>query len=273
MGAVGGACCQQSEDLGKVEIDQTKVIPPAEMEAKEVLEPPKAIKDPEPAPDPAKEREEAEAKRKAEEEEAARRKAAEEKAKENTNAPAPAPAAAAAPEPKKEEVGIPVDFAVGGSTRTVVVCKKPLGMVFGKTQPLTVTQVVKGSHCDELGVQVGWVCKTIAGQDISSMRVEDAADLAMSKMQSLPQSSNSVTLVFDAQGSDKTVIVSRRPFGATVQQGPLKVLKVTENGHADKLRVQVGWTIKSIAGEDVSKLDDAAATAAFQKAISALPQV
>lgn len=265
---MGQACCQNADAAAgdaMVTVDQERVIEASQEESVQEAE-------------ERKERESAEAKRRADEEAETNRRAAEEPPPKEEPMPAPDPAPdpvpAAPPEPQKEEVGIPVTFNTGASIKTVTISRKPLGMIFGKQQPLTVTSVRKGSHCDNLGVLPGWVVKSVDGQDISKMSVEDAADLALSKMQGLPQSDGSVVLVFDANGAERTVVASRKPFGATLlKQAPLTISKVAPDGHADKLRVKPGWTLKSVAGEDLTKMDYESAAAAFEKAMNPLPQV
>lgn len=198
-------------------------------------------------------------------------------------APVPEAAIAAAPVPEakdpapeatKVDSGVPITFDAGGSSQIVLVTAKPLGMIFSKVAPITVMSLRQGSHAEQLGVQAGWVMKKVGTEDVSGMTVEAAADIVQRACKDLPQAENSVVIVFDENGTEQTVIASRTPFGATLmKQAPLTISRVTAGSHADKLRVKPGWTVKSIRGQDVSKMEYDAAMAVFETAVKSLTPV
>merc|ERR1712072_1406135 len=75
---------------------------------------------------------------------------------------------------------------------------------------------------------------------------------------SLPESTKTsfLELVFEAKGREKKVQLFRRPLGAEFKKlssGPTKVSKVHAKSYAGELGLQVGWAVKSVGGEDVSK--------------------
>lgn len=65
-----------------------------------------------------------------------------------------------------------VDFDCGDGVRSVTFTKAPWGICFDLTMPSIVTHVEPNSHADDLGVQAGWVFKTIAGQDVTNVDTE-----------------------------------------------------------------------------------------------------
>lgn len=62
-------------------------------------------------------------------------------------------------------------------------------------------------------------------------------------------------VVFDAKWSERRVQIFKKPLGADFKQasGSTKVAKVHAQSYAGQLGLQVGWTIKSISGQDVIK--------------------
>lgn len=65
----------------------------------------------------------------------------------------------------------------------------------------------------------------------------------------------SIELVFDSNGGERVVRVFKKPLGVVwIQQGPRAAIsKIVPQSHGSELGLQVGWTIKMIDGEDVSR--------------------
>lgn len=197
--------------------------------------------------------------------------------------PAAEPAKVEEPPPKAVEepaavksapISVPVDFLVNGSVQTVMAVKKPFGCVFSPTTPITVKSLRKGSHAEELGVQPGWTLKAVGGEELSELKMEAAMAKMQFAMATLEKDVNSVELVFDANGEQKIVMITRNPLGCKLQDnnGTLTVSEVKAGTHADKLNVQVGWTLKMIAGQDVIKPEYDDKMKALENALKPLPQ-
>lgn len=63
-------------------------------------------------------------------------------------------------------------------------------------------------------------------------------------------------IVFDVKGKEQRVCIFKRPLGAEFSKrsfGPTKVSKVCAQSYAGELGLEVGWPVKSVGGEDVSK--------------------
>merc|ERR1712150_104465 len=60
-----------------------------------------------------------------------------------------------------------VDFICGGEQKAVFFRELPLGLALDRSMPATVTSVEDMGHAAKLGVQVGWVFKMVAGEDVT----------------------------------------------------------------------------------------------------------
>ena len=102
--------------------------------------------------------------------------------------------------------------------------------------------------------EVASVSLAMESEDVDrSLRTSEA-----SINMSLPESTSAsfLELVFEAKGQEKKVQLFRRPLGAEFKKlssGPTKVSKVHAKSYACELGLQVGWAVKSVGGEDVSK--------------------
>jgi|EP00427_Karlodinium_veneficum_P022226 hypothetical protein len=84
----------------------------------------------------------------------------------------------------------------------------------------------------------------------------------------------SLELVFEVNGEDRFVHLHRRPLGAEFTKrfrGRTKIDKIRPHSYASELGMEVGWSIKSIGGEDVSKKSFAEAQACLKNGMMALP--
>jgi hypothetical protein len=86
--------------------------------------------------------------------------------------------------------------------------------------------------------------------------------------------SQSLELVFDVNGVEKIIHVGCRPLGAEFTKrvrGRTKIEKIRPRSHASELGMEVGWTIKSIGGEDTTKKSFAEVQTALKNGMMALP--
>lgn len=63
-------------------------------------------------------------------------------------------------------------------------------------------------------------------------------------------------IVFDAKGQEKKVHIFKRPLGVDLGKRSselTKVNKVKAQSYARELGLKVGWAVKSVGGEDMSK--------------------
>merc|ERR1719491_2436884 len=88
-----------------------------------------------------------------------------------------------------------------------------------------------------------------------------------------PVQSSGLELVFDVGGWEKRVQLNRRPLGAEFKRsnGPTRIDKIRPQSYAAELGMEVGWSLKCIDGEDVTKKSFAQTQAALQNAMMALP--
>jgi hypothetical protein len=86
--------------------------------------------------------------------------------------------------------------------------------------------------------------------------------------------SPSLELVFDVNGVDKIIHVGCRPLGAEFTKrfrGRTKIEKIRPRSNASELGMEVGWTIKSIGGEDATNKSFAEVQTALKNGMMALP--
>ena len=66
-------------------------------------------------------------------------------------------------------------FTLPDDSRSIVTLReRPMGLKFKGVGPLTVTQVNKGFHADEVGIKVGWVLTHIDSDDLTEMSEQAA---------------------------------------------------------------------------------------------------
>jgi len=84
----------------------------------------------------------------------------------------------------------------------------------------------------------------------------------------------SLEVIFDVKGEEKKIQIFHRPLGAEFSKkakGPTKVSKIHPQSYANKLGIEVGWILKSIAGEDVSEKTFKDTQNALKDGMMALP--
>lgn len=239
-------CCAQEQPADAQVVEAAQEEPVKQLPA-ETVPPPTTEEDPPAAQDPPKAEEPKEA-----------------------PAPEPAPPPAKVEEPAPVPLSVEIQFDKG----TVKATKKPLGCVFSVTTPLTVQTMRKGCHADELGIQPGWVLKAVGGEDLLKDTAADALNKVKRACEPLQNAPNSVELVFDANGKEQIVRALRSPLGLKLddQNGTLAVTQV--GGYGASLQVQMGWTLKTVGGQDINKLnkyDDKVKV--LSDAIKSLPKI
>merc|ERR1711972_1045085 len=81
-----------------------------------------------------------------------------------------------------------VSFDVNGCERKIEVLRRPLGAEFNKlvSGPVKVARVKPNSHAAELGLQAGWVVKSVGGADVSDKTFQQTQDALKTGVMHLP---------------------------------------------------------------------------------------
>jgi len=82
----------------------------------------------------------------------------------------PPPSPAKEEEPKKLEV---VFLSTKDGEKTLNFTRRPLGMNFANREPIAVTNMKRGGHAEELGVEIGWQIKKIGEKSITDPEFKD----------------------------------------------------------------------------------------------------
>ena len=78
--------------------------------------------------------------------------------------------------------------------------------------------------------------------------------------------------LLDAEGAPRSAIFDRRPLGICFSRTtPAVITEVNPGGQAESLRVQAGWSIKSVDGQDVARLQPALLVRLLASAAVGLP--
>jgi len=176
-----------------------------------------------------------------------------------------------------------VVFDVNGWERQVQILRRPLGAEFAKhgSGPCKIEKIRPQSHAAEIGMEVGWSVKSIGGQDVARKSFEEMQGVLKNGMTALPMevaaslgSNSGLELVFDIDGWEKRVQLHRRPLGAEFakrSRGPTRIDRIRPESYAAELGMEVGWIIKCIGGEDVTKKTFGQTQSALQNAMTTLP--
>lgn len=87
-----------------------------------------------------------------------------------------------------EHQPLEIVFWFHGTEQTRTFLRRPLGMSWRLRAPITIDKVRKGGHADELGVQVGWQIKEIAGTDVSGYVYKKISKVLGQRLEYLPWS-------------------------------------------------------------------------------------
>lgn len=80
-------------------------------------------------------------------------------------------------------------FDAEGEEKTVRIFKRPLGAEFSKRslRPTKVSKVDYQSYAWNLGIEVGWVLKSVDGEDVIAKSFRQAQDMIRSSLLTLPE--------------------------------------------------------------------------------------
>lgn len=152
--------------------------------------------------------------------------------------------------------GVSVVFEVPGSgeKKTVQLTRKPVGIDFHYTAPIKVDSVFPKSHAEELGIEKGWIVRSIHGEDMGGKDFKTKFDHFAKALSTLPGSAELLFRLPD--GSEKMVSVKQRPVGFDFHMAvPITVDSVEPGTHAAELGIQKGWAISKINGEEMNAKD------------------
>jgi len=131
---------------------------------------------------------------------------------------------------------------------------RPLGICISTHPPFKVESFTFNSCAKERGVQVGWIIKRIADQDVSIRHTDrevegwlmnESADLAVWPLR----------VDFETRGGiARTFFFDRQPLGMKLQSNgmPVRVGGFQSVSYAKKCGVQVGWAITRVGDAIVS---------------------
>merc|ERR1719359_1955489 len=77
-------------------------------------------------------------------------------------------------------------FEAGSDARPVVFSKKPLGFEFDLAPPIRVRSIKEDCVARRHGVEVGWVVRKVAGEELSGRPFMDQVDFLKKKVSALP---------------------------------------------------------------------------------------
>eukprot|EP00443_Scrippsiella_acuminata_P109956 CAMPEP_0115761474 /NCGR_PEP_ID=MMETSP0272-20121206/100523_1 /TAXON_ID=71861 /ORGANISM="Scrippsiella trochoidea, Strain CCMP3099" /LENGTH=231 /DNA_ID=CAMNT_0003207151 /DNA_START=15 /DNA_END=706 /DNA_ORIENTATION=- len=84
--------------------------------------------------------------------------------------------------------GLVIDFLLPDSTKeTKKFVRRPLGIDFYKTRPISMKRVQAGSHGKELGIQPGWQVVAVNGEDVAAKEFDYTYRLLRNLAAQLPQ--------------------------------------------------------------------------------------
>jgi len=171
-------------------------------------------------------------------------------------------------------------FDVNGRERRVQLLRRPLGAEFAKlgSGPCKIEKIRPQSHAAEIGMEIGWIVKSIGGEDVTRKTFEEMQGVLKNGMMGLPVpppgNNSGLELVFDVDGWEKRIQLDRRPLGAEFakrSKGPTRIDKIRPQSYAAEVGMEVGWIIKCIGGEDVTKKSFARTQDTLKSAMAGLP--
>lgn len=88
--------------------------------------------------------------------------------------------------PTLQSLEIVFEAGSDGRQVPVIFAKKPLGFEFEMIEPITVKHIQEDCVARRHGLEVGWVIKKVAGEDLSAMAFVDQVELLKKSVHSLP---------------------------------------------------------------------------------------
>jgi hypothetical protein len=155
--------------------------------------------------------------------------------------------------PREESVSkLPLVFQTRTGLQTVYATHKPLGLVYQKSRlPIKITNVTE-SHGKDIGVQVGWVLKSINNRELSGFgNFEDIYHIMHEEMCKLP---GGVAMTWDiGDRRERTVWAMKKPLGIVFDKS-LPITITTETpGHGYDIGIRKGWILKRVNYIDLTR--------------------
>ena len=148
--------------------------------------------------------------------------------------------------------------------------RKPVGFDFHNEAPITVDSVFPGSHAAELGVQKGWIVRSIQGEDMDGEDFKTKFEHFAAALTALPGGTEVVFRLPD--GSERAVLLRTKPVGFDFHPAsPIVVDDVKPKSQAAELGIQKGWKILRINGYDLTGAEYEIKHAHLVHALSYLP--
>lgn len=189
----------------------------------------------------------------------------------------PEPEEAAAPQPvpalpAATQAAEPVESGIrlGCNQGSVLITRRPVDIEFDTTKSPAKVLAVAG-HGAEIGLQVGWVIETLAGQPVDTdPQVFYHSFLCC--LNGLPGDFRLPLLFKKPNGQMKTVVVPRAPLGMSLTK-QLPTTVATSNELSLQLGIMPGWTLLRYGDKLVSDFSDwGVFFADFKSIVAQLPQ-
>lgn len=131
----------------------------------------------------------------------------------------------------------------------------PLGIDFVPDEsPLTVSEVFSGCYAQSVGVQPGWQVISLNGGSIANMEFTEALPMVQAAESTLGDVVKLDVEFALPDGSHKEFTFHTRPLGCEIEKTvPITIKTVHPEANAAKVGVQVGWVVRCINGEDVTR--------------------
>jgi hypothetical protein len=153
---------------------------------------------------------------------------------------------------------VKIVFESDGEDHEVHFTHKPVGLVFKASKinqrlPLVVEATNAGTR--QLGVQPGWVLKSVNGWDTSGKTYEQVTEFMAPRVQKLPfheKFQNGLRMVFESNGEQHEVCFTHKPLGLALSPELPWIVRSTSDA-AQELGVQKGWVLKSVFEDIISE--------------------
>jgi len=140
--------------------------------------------------------------------------------------------------------------------------KKPLGFEISmRKMPVVIRGCHKGGWSERLGVHPGWELTAIDGNELVGRAWESILQVLVQAVEELPrdflvtENRDNMEIVFDTGSGLRTVVFWKRPLGLEFStQVPICISRVVRGSAAERLGVQIQWTMRQVNGQDVSEL-------------------
>mmetsp|Transcript_8237 Transcript_8237/g.19370 ORF Transcript_8237/g.19370 Transcript_8237/m.19370 type:complete len:469 (-) Transcript_8237:38-1444(-) len=139
--------------------------------------------------------------------------------------------------------------------KVVIRCEyRPLGIIFPRKLPVTVSGFHHNSYAKSLGVHPGWTLTKIADMDVSradSMSFEHVEGVLLDALSDLPVWPLRI-ICENEEGRTVPIQLNYKPLGISfIKKTPIVVDEFAFNSYAYEAGIQAGWRILAIGDEDV----------------------